>query len=324
MSGPTGSGKTSTLYMLLNRLNDGANAIFTIEKPIEYPLPGNGPIYQTEVTADFSFSQAIRSAAVRMRPKVILVGEINDVETALAALEAAMTGHLVFATIHANTAIETLVRFINLLVGGGMSFETARQQSLDILKMVVAQRLVSDYGPCDIQRKATPDEIDWMRKNDIPTTCWVPDTSNLQRTGAIIIPEIIDFTYEIKHAFSAGEDSIDNALIYQALTNQCTFEPLAQSVWKYIEEGRVDIEEAILASGHNFYSDLSDTVRKRIAQKYDISFTRASAIIDSYYSDRNEGIVDFNSMDIFEYANRLMLSAPIGNKPEREREAISL
>lgn len=307
MSGPTGSGKSSTLYMLINRLNDGANAIFTAEKPVEYRLGGDGPIYQTEVTPSFTFAQAIRSA-LRMRPKVILVGEINDVDTALAALEAANTGHLVFATIHANTAIETPTRFINLLTDSGMSFERARQLSVEVLRLVIAQRLVTDYGlhsPADVANHTyianttatvntcapTAAQAVWMLKNNLPLLPKVLDIHRLAKDGhdtvigaqgAIIIPEIIDFTFEVKEAFCAGAKAIDSQAVYRALSEQYTFEPLAQSVYKYLEQGRVDINEAMLACGHNFFANTTPTWAKRLNSELAIAFAQASKLIDAY------------------------------------------
>ncbi|NTW46067.1 MAG: type II/IV secretion system protein [Candidatus Moranbacteria bacterium] len=111
-TGPTGSGKTTTLYSLLHAINSAGVKIITVEDPIEYQLPG---IVQTEVSKDrsYTFAQALR-AIVRQDPDVILVGEIRDEETAEVAVNAALTGHLLFTTIHANTAAGTVSRLIEL------------------------------------------------------------------------------------------------------------------------------------------------------------------------------------------------------------------
>lgn len=111
-TGPTGSGKTTTLYSLLNSVNDKALKIITIEDPIEYVLPG---IVQTEVSKDkeYTFAQGLR-AIVRQDPDIILVGEIRDEETADIAINAALTGHLVFSTLHTNSAAASIARLLEL------------------------------------------------------------------------------------------------------------------------------------------------------------------------------------------------------------------
>ncbi len=111
-TGPTGSGKTTTLYSLLHAINKPEVKIITVEDPVEYQLPG---IVQTEVSKDrsYTFAQALR-AIVRQDPDVILVGEIRDEETAEVAVNAALTGHLLFSTIHSNTAPGAVGRFVEL------------------------------------------------------------------------------------------------------------------------------------------------------------------------------------------------------------------
>lgn len=111
-TGPTGSGKTTTLYSILREINGPDKKIITIEDPIEYQVPG---IVQTEVSrnGEYSFGTALR-AIVRQDPDVILVGEIRDEETAEVAANAAMTGHLVLSTVHANTAPGAIPRLIEL------------------------------------------------------------------------------------------------------------------------------------------------------------------------------------------------------------------
>jgi len=111
-TGPTGSGKTTTLYSVLNGINGPDRKIITVEDPIEYQIPG---IVQTEVSkgGEYSFATALR-AIVRQDPDVILVGEIRDEETAEIAINASMTGHLVLSTVHANTAPGAIPRFLEL------------------------------------------------------------------------------------------------------------------------------------------------------------------------------------------------------------------
>lgn len=111
-TGPTGSGKTTTLYAILNKLNHSDVKIITIEDPIEYQLPG---IMQTQIDTNsgYTFVAAMRSL-LRQNPNIMMIGEIRDAETAKVAIEAAMTGHLVLSTIHANSAAGAISRFAGL------------------------------------------------------------------------------------------------------------------------------------------------------------------------------------------------------------------
>ena len=112
VTGPTGSGKTTTLYAALQRLDAGASNIMTVEDPIEYELPGFG---QTQVNAkiDLSFAKALR-AILRQDPDVIMIGEIRDFETAQIAIQASLTGHLVLATLHTNDSASAVTRLTDI------------------------------------------------------------------------------------------------------------------------------------------------------------------------------------------------------------------
>jgi general secretion pathway protein E len=137
MTGPTGSGKTTTLYSFLQSLNDGSRNILTIEQPVEMQIPG---LTQTQVTPEIGRDfQTLLKTALRLDPDVILIGEIRDAETAATALQASNTGHLVFATLHTNSAIATIARLREL------GLETS--QIVDNLRAVYAQRLVRTCCP---------------------------------------------------------------------------------------------------------------------------------------------------------------------------------
>jgi general secretion pathway protein E len=112
VTGPTGSGKTTTLYAALTRLNAVTTNILTVEDPVEYELPGVG---QTQVNAriDMSFAKALR-AILRQDPDVIMIGEIRDLETAQIAVQASLTGHLVLATLHTNDAAAAVTRLLDM------------------------------------------------------------------------------------------------------------------------------------------------------------------------------------------------------------------
>ena len=149
VSGPTGSGKTTTLYAALNELNTDAVNITTIEDPIEYNLPG---INQTHVRADIglTFAQALR-AFLRQDPNVIMVGEIRDAETAEIAIRASLTGHLVLSTIHTNDAPSTITRLVDM---GVEPFLVA-----SALRLTLAQRLVRRI--CPACKAAVEPEAAW-------------------------------------------------------------------------------------------------------------------------------------------------------------------
>jgi len=112
VTGPTGSGKTTTLYAALSRLDASRSNIMTVEDPIEYELAGVG---QTQVNAkiDLTFAKALR-AILRQDPDVIMIGEIRDFETAHIAIQASLTGHLVLATLHTNDAASAVTRLIDM------------------------------------------------------------------------------------------------------------------------------------------------------------------------------------------------------------------
>ena len=132
VTGPTGSGKTSTLYTALNEINDADRKIITIEDPVEYQLQGVNQIQVSE-KAGLTFARGLRSI-LRHDPDVILIGEIRDQETAQIAVQASLTGHLVFSTLHTNDAPGALTRLVDM---GVEPYLVASS-----LEAVLAQRLV--------------------------------------------------------------------------------------------------------------------------------------------------------------------------------------
>ncbi|MCL4387235.1 MAG: GspE/PulE family protein [Patescibacteria group bacterium] len=147
--GPTGSGKTSTIYAMLNKLNTPEVKIVTLEDPIEYALTG---VVQSQINEGESFADRLK-AVLREDPDIIMVGEIRDKETAETALQAALTGHLVISTLHANNAITSIVRLADL------SSDPATITT--VLNLIVAQRLVrrvcihckTSYTPTEIENQ---------------------------------------------------------------------------------------------------------------------------------------------------------------------------
>ncbi len=149
VTGPTGSGKTTTLYAALSRLNSTLRNIITIEDPIEYQLHGVGQI-QVNPKIDLTFASGLRSI-LRQDPDVIMVGEIRDAETAEIAIQAALTGHLVFSTLHTNDSFGAISRLVD------MGIEPFLVSSSVV--GVMAQRLVRRVcASCRVQAHATPAE----------------------------------------------------------------------------------------------------------------------------------------------------------------------
>ena len=149
-TGPTGSGKTTTLYAILKKLNDSETKIITLEDPVEYSLEGinQSPI---DLSKDYTFAKGLR-AILRQDPDVIMVGEIRDLETAETAIQAALTGHLMISTIHTNSAAGAIPRFLSM---GVKPFLLA-----PALNAVIGQRLVRRIcKDCKAETTLEPDQL---------------------------------------------------------------------------------------------------------------------------------------------------------------------
>jgi MSHA biogenesis protein MshE len=154
VTGPTGSGKTTTLYAALNELNTAERKIITVEDPVEYRLPGINQV-QINEKIGLTFDRVLRSA-LRQDPDVVLVGEMRDENTVEIGLRAAMTGHMVFSTLHTNDAISTPVRLLDM---GAPRYMVALS-----LQLVIAQRLVRVIcESCSEDYQPLPAEHEWLR-----------------------------------------------------------------------------------------------------------------------------------------------------------------
>ena len=155
VTGPTGSGKTSTLYAMLNELNSPENKIITVEDPVEYRLPRVNQV-QVNPQIGLTFAQVLR-AALRQDPDIIMVGEIRDKETVSIALNAAMTGHFVLATMHTNDAISSAIRIMEMQ---GENYVVASG-----LRAVISQRLLRKIcDNCAVPAKPTVTQKAWITK----------------------------------------------------------------------------------------------------------------------------------------------------------------
>jgi MSHA biogenesis protein MshE len=145
VTGPTGSGKTTTLYALLAEVNDVHKKIITVEDPVEYRLPGLNQV-QVNEKVELTFSRVLRSA-LRQDPDVILVGEMRDQETVQIGLRAALTGHLVLSTLHTNDAAATPIRLIDMGAPGYMVGTSVQAVLAQRLVRMICESCTESYAP---------------------------------------------------------------------------------------------------------------------------------------------------------------------------------
>ncbi|NQD37030.1 type IV-A pilus assembly ATPase PilB [Permianibacter sp. IMCC34836] len=208
VTGPTGSGKTVSLYTAVNILNDEETNISTAEDPVEINLPGVNQV-QVNPRAGLTFPMALR-AFLRQDPDVVLVGEIRDLETAEIGIKAAQTGHLVLSTLHTNSAPETLTRLINM---GVAPFNIATTVHL-IIAQRLARRLCSH---CKKPVKLPPEALiqEGFREEEVATlTLYEPvgcDNCNKGYKGRVGVYEVMPVTDAISRIVMSGGNAIDIA-----------------------------------------------------------------------------------------------------------------
>jgi type II secretory ATPase GspE/PulE/Tfp pilus assembly ATPase PilB-like protein len=230
VTGPTGSGKTSTLYSILNELNTDDRKIQTIEDPVEYRLP---LLQQVNVDQHNTFALALR-AALRQDPDVILVGEIRDQETAKIAVQAAMTGHLVLSTLHTNDAPSSIGRLLN--------FGLDPAQLAISLRGIIAQRLVRRLRHSHIRRKPDASEVRWLQHhkmvNYVDKTFGTEAEGNLY-DGMVPIMELLMADNKVREAIAKS----DERLISRLIRNQPQYETLTEASVRIASEGHTSLEE---------------------------------------------------------------------------------
>ena len=242
VTGPTGSGKTTTLYSALNELNRTSDNVVTAEDPVEFTIPG---ICQVNVRPDieFTFSKALK-AFLRQDPDVIMVGEIRDAETAEIAMKAALTGHIVLSTLHTNNAPETLERLRNI---GVQTFTI-----ISALNCVVAQRLIRKI--CTQCKVEHPIPVDEQIAMGLPARfagtfkifkgagCELCNGTGYKGRAAIY--EVLTMSDNIKRALAANVSVLEIKKIAMADGMQT----LRQSAWKKVFKGVTSIEELLETS----------------------------------------------------------------------------
>ena len=240
VTGPTGSGKSTTLYATLNVLNDETKNITTVEDPVEYRLPGINQI-QINPKAGLNFSMALRSI-LRTSPDIIMVGEIRDLETAQIAIESALTGHLVFSTLHTNDAPGAITRLTEM---GIEPFLTASG-----IVCVLAQRLGRKL--CTCKQKYEPEEellerLKFPHKPGEKVTVYRPNPDGCERCGGmgykgrIALVEIMTMTQEIEHLTI---EEASTAAIKKVAMDQ-GMKTMRMDGWEKVLEGTTSIEEVL-------------------------------------------------------------------------------
>ena len=240
VTGPTGSGKTTTLYAALNALNSTERKIITVEDPVEYRLPGLNQV-QVHDKIDMTFERILRSA-LRQDPDVILVGEMRDKTTAEIGMRAAMTGHLVLSTLHTNDAASTPARLIDMGVPQWMVALS--------LQLVIAQRLVRTICPmCATHCEPTPQELVWLQNElgpEVDTSgishgpgC--PECNQTGYKGRTGVYEFLQMTLPLVDAMSAQ----DPTAFSKAAREQMAGNTLRRDAVRLALSGRTTVAEAM-------------------------------------------------------------------------------
>jgi general secretion pathway protein E/type IV pilus assembly protein PilB len=237
VTGPTGSGKTSTLYTALNEINDFDRKIITIEDPVEYQLKGVNQI-QVNEKAGLTFARGLRSI-LRHDPDVILVGEIRDLETAEIAVQASLTGHLVFSTLHTNDAPGAVTRLVDM---GVEPYLVASS-----LEAVLAQRLVRVLCPHCKEADSSPTAQALKEKLGIPANATIyrsigcRECRNTGFFGRHAIFEWMDTDSEIRQLVlkNASADQIRDA------ARRAGMKTLAEDGWRLVRVGITTVEEVL-------------------------------------------------------------------------------
>ncbi len=234
VTGPTGSGKTTTLYAALTELNDESRNVLTVEDPIEYYLPGIGQT-QVNTKVQMTFAKGLR-AILRQDPDIVMVGEIRDLETAEMAVQASLTGHLVLSTLHTNSAVGAITRLRDMGVEPFLVSST--------LIGVVAQRLVRVLcDECKVEKAATSAELALMGSTEAvnifqPVGCQRCGGSGyVGRTGLYEIIRIEENLRRMIH-----ENSSESAMELKAREAHPS---MRQDGWRRVLAGETTIEEVL-------------------------------------------------------------------------------
>ena len=245
VTGPTGSGKTTTVYATLAELNTVEKKVITVEDPVEYRLRGINQV-QVNEKIELTFSRVLRSA-LRQDPDIILVGEMRDEETVQIGMRAALTGHLVLSTLHTRDAISTPIRLLDM---GAPHFMVATS-----LQAVLAQRLVRvNCESCAAPVEPTGNEVGWLE--DEAGEAWrewrllrgrgCPRCNGTGYLGRLGVYEMLEMTPELVRATHAQ----DETRFSEVARAQLAGKTLRAAATRLVMEGRTSLAEAMRVSSH--------------------------------------------------------------------------
>ena len=246
VTGPTGSGKTTTLYCALAELNSVEKKLITVEDPVEYRLPGINQV-QVNDKIELNFARVLRSA-LRQDPDIVLVGEMRDQETAQIGLRAAMTGHLVLSTLHTNDAISTPLRLMDMGV--------PRYMVGSSLQAVLAQRLVRVIcESCSTPYAPTPNEYEWLRlelgelveRNQYFHGKGCSHCNGMGYRGRTGVYELL----EITRAVADAANHADPSHFMKVASAQMAGETLRRHAVQLVVQGRTTVMEAMRISNQS-------------------------------------------------------------------------
>ncbi|HET8713806.1 MAG TPA: type II/IV secretion system protein [Gemmatimonadales bacterium] len=268
VTGPTGSGKTTTLYSCINQIKSEGVNIVTVEDPVEYRMQGIVQV-QVQEKAGLTFAAALRSI-LRQDPNVVLVGEIRDKETAQIAVQASLTGHLVLSTLHTNDAANAVTRLVDV---GVEAYKIAAS-----LRGVVAQRLMRKLCPTckEVWMEAPPERLQrWIPKGTpLYRSAGCPDCAMTGYRGRFSILEILTMTPELERRIAGGEPadriaeaarrggmkSLFDSGLAHVTRGESTLEELMRVVDVPVEDGEPPPPEAPRPSGSARVSGIAGRV----------------------------------------------------------------
>ncbi|PIY17359.1 type II secretion system protein GspE [Candidatus Dojkabacteria bacterium CG_4_9_14_3_um_filter_150_Dojkabacteria_WS6_41_13] len=245
--GPTGSGKTTTLYTILKILNLRERNITTIEDPVEYDIDGVNHI-QVNTKADMTFANGLR-AILRQDPDIVMVGEIRDTETARIAINAAMTGHLVLSTLHTNDAVTTIPRLVDMGIENYLVASTVNVIIAQRLTRRLCEKCKQKYKLSKTElehlQKMRPDIADFFKEDEALfkkngcETC-----SNTGYKGRVGLYEVLELTEKIRRLISE-KATVDDIF---ALARKLGLKLIVESGSEKIKAGMIDFDELMRVS----------------------------------------------------------------------------
>jgi general secretion pathway protein E len=281
ISGPTGSGKTTTLYALLQHLNDESRHIVTIENPVEYGIKS---FTQIDVDGHMTFPMAMKSS-LRLDPDIIMVGEIRDEESAEIAVKAGTSGHMVLSTVHTNSAAEVVTRLLSFRLQG---FEVST-----VLSAMIAQRLVKRIDDAAEVEWVTPNDIEreWLIKRGMfSETMRFPKIVKGGFLGRVPMVEMIEVTPQMRLIMEGGGDGTSWVpQIVELATMQEQFETLAQAGINLALTGRSTLQEVMKTTSDVGYIPSRLRFEQILVYQGDLSIEDLEATRIAIHAARQDG-----------------------------------